>query len=212
VTGVTRAESSGGNATFGTVQFNPTAGFYKAPRSVPSANPVAVSAQFGNAAVMTMVANVTVVDAVREYRGRLSARTTSPQGEMQLNANVEFSLADRSGSSLTYTGTGRAFVQARLRGCTTGQGGGEMLPATAMVLDLTESVMITITMATAPTLSFTCNGAPVSGPMMMAPFVGPTPNCPTPQLTTGLSELRGVWTCTMGGLQTSANWTLRGSK
>jgi hypothetical protein len=188
-------------------------GDYKAPAKVPAANPVAVSAQFGDAAVMTMVANVKIVDAVREYRGRISARTTSPQGEMVLNAEVTFRLVDRSPESLTYTGTGRAYAQARMRGCTQGQGGGDLLPATGMVLDLTESAMITITVAAAPHLNFTCGGAPVSGPLMMTPFVGLTPGCPTPQLTTGLTDLRGAWSCSMGGgLLTSANWTMRASQ
>jgi hypothetical protein len=202
----------GGNGTVGTVQFNPTAGFYKAPRAVPSANPVAVSAQYGDAAVMTMVANVTVVDAVREYRGRISTHTTSPQGDMRLNAEVRFTLVDKSSDSLTYTGTGRAYAHARLTGCSAAQGGADMQPATAMVLDVSESAMITITLASAPHLSFTCGDAPIKGPFMMTPFVGPTPSCPTPQITTGLSELRGAWSCSMAGMRTSANWTLRASR
>ena len=217
----------GGNASVGTlsVSDNGLGARYRAPSTVPPQNPVAVSTRYEHPVegTVTLVADVTIVEQVRAYTGAFFARTSTPQAEVEISANVAvFHLSDpvaeargqtfygiASGSAAIRAripdcdwATGTAFLDANLTSLITTEGGSSPLANTYQ-----------LTVQAVPTLTFNCTFGTVSGPFATSVVVGMTGTCEAPPLDAERHDIVGSWFCRLSpDATTTANWTLRASR
>lgn len=215
---------AGGNASVGTVQgLDPVPGArYKAPATVSSQTQVDVSARYfhpRDGGTVTLVAGVTIVDAVRAYGGAFFARTSTPQAEVEFSANLAvFHLSDPAaearGQTMYGIATGSAAIRARIPDCDWATGTAFLDPnLTSLITTEGGSSPLAntyqLTVQAVPTLTFNCKFGTVSGPFATSVVVGLTATCQAPPLEAERHQIAGSWTCRLAqDATTSANWTL----
>ena len=215
---------AGGNASVGTVQgLDPVPGArYKAPATVSSQTQVDVSARYfhpRDGGTVTLVAGVTIVDAVRAYSGAFFARTSTPQAEVEFSANLAvFHLPDPAaearGQTMYGIATGSAAIRARIPDCDWATGTAFLDPNLTSLITteggsgpLANTYQLTV--QAVPTLTFNCKFGTVSGPFATSVVVGLTATCQAPPLEAERHQIAGSWTCRLAqDATTSANWTL----
>ncbi len=211
----------GGNSTVGTIAAVAGGATYKAPSSVPSQNPVAVSAQYGTGTGrVTLVSNIKVVDALTVYTGTIFGRIdTTIQGQHQfveMSANLRFTYnPDLSyGGTKWYDGTGSAFVRGRSFGCI-GDGSGTA-PVQGATLTLHNEGSLAGTYAISAgalaTVTMTCGDPPQQVTIALQGGAGAGGNdiCPSLQIGNDPGRLVGSWSCNVAeGSTQRANWTVR---
>ena len=214
---------AGGNNAVGTVAGG-SSGTYSAPATVPTQNPVAVSAQATTpAGLATLVSNIRVVDALRGYAGTVFGRITiSAQGQEQYfetSANLRFTYnPDLSiGGVKWYDGSGTAFVHGRPFNCSTGSGTAPVQGASLQLY--TEGPLAgtyNLTGGAIATTTLTCGTPPQAqtGPFLVGAFnAGGSDICPALQIGADPGRLVGSWFCNVAAGSTGrANWTLRAAE
>jgi hypothetical protein len=219
----------GGNGTVGTVNGMSNGDYgarYRAPATVPSSNPVAVSARYehpseGN---VTLVSEITIVDEVRAYSGAFYSHVIGPTAEVQFSANfavfhIPDPVAEAQGQLRYGFATGSAVVRARIPDCDWATGTAFLDPnLTSMIITLGGSGPIAnsyqLGFAAIPTLTFRCaGGVEITGPMATTPIVGLTTTCSPPQIRDGLDGFVDSWFCRLStDSRMSANWTMRATR
>jgi hypothetical protein len=219
----------GGNGSVGTVRGLGSGDYgarYRAPATVPSSNPVAVTARYehpreGN---VTLVSEVTIVEEIRAYSGAFFSHVTTSTSEVQFSANfavfhVPDPTAEAQGQRRYSIATGSAVVRARIPDCDWATGTAFLDPNLTSLITTEGGTgpianSYQLTFMAAPTMTFRCaGGVEITGPVVTTPVVGLTATCSPPQIRDGLDGFVDGWFCQLAtDARMSANWTMRATR